>query len=256
MQTASEFQNKTAIVTGGGRGIGLCIAQAFLRGGANVIIAEHDASLRSKAETFLDAGRKMLFSMTDVSSETSVKEMADQSIRQYGRIDFLINNAAIGMSKAFDALTYEDWKRVIDTNLSSVFLCSKYCKPQLEQHRGAIVNIASTRALMSEPNTLIAYSASKGGVVAMTHALANSLGPAICVNCISPGWIVTDAYQHGRVETKLSDADRAQHPAGRVGKPEDIAGMVLYLCSSKAGFITGQNLVIDGGMTKKMVYVE
>lgn len=250
------FQNKTAIVTGGGRGIGLCITRTFLQAGANVVIAEKEVSLRKKAEAFLDAGEKLLFTVTDVASETSVQGMVDDGLERFERIDFLVNNAAVGVNKTFETLTFEDWKRVIDTNLSSVFLCSKYCKPHLEQNNGAIVNIASTRALMSEPNTLIAYSASKGGVVAMTHALANSLGPAIRVNCISPGWIVTDDYQHGKAETKLSEQDHAQHPAGRVGRPEDIADMVLYLCSEESGFITGQNFVIDGGMTKKMIYFE
>lgn len=250
------FQNKTAIVTGGGRGIGLCITRTFLQAGANVVIAEKEVPLQSKAEAFLDAGDKLLFSVTDVTSESSVQTMVNHAVQRFGRVDFLVNNAAIGENKTFDTLTFNDWKRLIDTNLSSVFLCAKCCKPYLKQNNGAIVNIASTRALMSEPNTLIAYSASKGGVVAMTHALANSLGPAIRVNCISPGWIVTDDYQHGNAETKLSRQDHAQHPAGRVGCPEDIAEMVLYLCSDKAGFITGQNFVIDGGMTKKMIYFE
>lgn len=252
----ADLQNRTAIVTGGGRGIGLCIAQQFLRAGANVMIADHDGSLQTKAEAFLNAGDKLLFSVTDVASEASVQEMADDAVKRFGRIDFLVNNAATACNQPIESLTYEQWQTVIGVNLSGAFLCAKYCKPQLEQNKGAIVNIASTRALMSEPNTLIAYSASKGGLVALTHALANSLGPAIRVNCISPGWIVTDGYQHGRAETKLSNEDHAQHPAGRVGNPEDIAEMVLYLCSDKAGFITGQNFVIDGGMTKKMIYGE
>lgn len=252
----SEFHNKTAIVTGGGQGIGLCIAQSFLRAGANVVIAERNAALQTKAEAFLDAGDNLLFCVTDAASEVSVQEMVADAVERFGRIDFLVNNASIGMHKSFDALSYEDWKHVIDTNLSSVFLCSKFCRTHLEKSNGAIVNIASTRAMMSEPNTLVAYSASKGGLVALTHSLANSLGPASRVNCVSPGWIVTDAYQHERTESKLSDEDHAQHPAGRVGKPEDIAEMVLFLCSDKASFITGQNFIIDGGITKKMIYKE
>jgi NAD(P)-dependent dehydrogenase (short-subunit alcohol dehydrogenase family) len=250
------YLKKVAIVTGGGQGIGLCIAQQFLRAGANVVIAEQNAALQNKAEAFLDAGEKLIFAETDVSSEESVETMVETAIEHFGRIDFLVNNAATACNQPIDSLTYEQWQTVIGVNLSGAFLCAKYCKRQLEQNNGAIINIASTRALMSEPNTLIAYSASKGGVVALTHALANSLGPAVRVNCISPGWIVTDAYQHGRVETTLSHQDHTQHPAGRVGKPEDIAEMVLYLCSDKAGFITGQNFVIDGGMTKKMIYWE
>lgn len=251
----SDFSNKTAIITGGGQGIGLCIAQTFLRAGANVVIAEKRPALKTLAQRFLNAGENLLFIRTEVSDETSIRTMVRKTIQKFGRIDFFVHNAATSANQPMDALTYRRWQNVLHTNLSGAFLCAKYCKAQLERHRGAIVNIASTRALMSEPNTE-AYSAGKGGLVALTHALAVSLAPKVRVNCISPGWIVTDAYQHGRQHTKLTKADHAQHPAGRVGKPEDIAEMALYLCSDKAGFITGQNFVIDGGMTVKMIYVE
>lgn len=253
MNDMAGFKEKTAIVTGAGQGIGLCIAQAFLRAGANVVIAEHNASLQSQAEAFLDAGRRLLFSVTDVSSEMSVKSMVEAAVQRFGRIDYLINNAATACNEPIEKLTYDQWQMVLGVNLSGAFLCAKYCKAQLEVNRGAIVNIASTRALMSEANTE-AYSAAKAGLVGLTHALAESLGPVVRVNCVSPGWIVTDAYQHGRINTKLTEQDHHQHPAGRVGRPEDIAEMALYLCSEKAGFITGQNFVIDGGMTKKMIY--
>ena len=261
MDQETNHSNHVAIVTGGGQGIGLCIAQSFLQAGMNVVVAEHNASLQSKAEAFLDAGEKLLFTQKDVSSETSVQAMVEQTVKRFGRIDFLINNAATASNlpmyaMPIDALTFKQWQTVLGVNLSGPFLCAKYCKPYIEKNKGAVVNIASTRASMSESNTLIAYSASKGGLVSLTHALANSLGPTIRVNCISPGWVVTDAYQHGRTKTELSQADHTQHPAGRVGRPEDIAEMVLYLCSEKAGFITGQNFVIDGGMTKKMIYAE
>ena len=253
MKTPTVFKDTIAIVTGGGQGIGLCIAQTFLRAGTTVVIAEHNAALQTKAEAFLNVGDKLLFSVTDVSSETSVQSMVEDSIKHFGRIDFLIHNAAIAFSQPIDTLTYQQWQTVLGVNLSGAFLCAKYCRKQLEKNRGAIVNIASTRALMSEANTE-AYSATKAGLVGLTHSLAISLAPTIRVNCISPGWIVTDAYQHGRADTKLSDDDHTQHPAGRIGKPEDIAEMALYLCSEKSGFITGQNFIIDGGMTKKMIY--
>jgi NAD(P)-dependent dehydrogenase (short-subunit alcohol dehydrogenase family) len=145
---------------------------------------------------------------------------------------------------------------VIAVNLTGMFLLVKYTLPCFRNGKGAIVNIASTRASMSEADTE-AYSASKGGVVALTHALALSLGPKIRVNCISPGWIETlSGKKKSRREfPKFSAADHGQHPAGRVGTTEDVAEMALFLLSDKAGFITGQNFVVDGGMTKKMIYV-
>jgi len=145
---------------------------------------------------------------------------------------------------------------VLAVNLTAVFLTAKYAVPHLRARTGSIVNIASTRALMSEPDGE-AYAATKGGLVAMTHALAISLGPAVRVNCISPGWIETSDWQATarRRPPEHSEADRAQHPVGRVGVPDDIAALVLFLASPDAGFITGQNIVADGGMTKKMIYV-
>jgi NAD(P)-dependent dehydrogenase (short-subunit alcohol dehydrogenase family) len=146
---------------------------------------------------------------------------------------------------------------MIRANLTGSFLMAKHAVPHLRAGRGAIVNIASTRALQSEPDTE-AYSASKGGLVALTHALAVSLGPDIRVNCVSPGWIDTSGWKKRsrRGQEALRPEDHAQHPAGRVGTPEDVAAMVLYLVSDAAGFVTGQNFVVDGGMTRKMIYEE
>jgi NAD(P)-dependent dehydrogenase (short-subunit alcohol dehydrogenase family) len=153
-------------------------------------------------------------------------------------------------------LSLEEWNRVIGTNLTGSFLTAKFAAPHLKQSKGSIINISSTRALQSEANTE-AYSASKGGVLALTHSLAVSLGPEIKVNSISPGWIdVSGVKKKSKSkQIELTEADHLQHPAGRVGKAEDIANMVLFLLNPANDFITGQNFVIDGGMTKKMIYV-
>lgn len=252
-----SFAGKVTIVTGGGGGIGLATAEAFLAAGASVVLAEMDEQAGRWAIDRLGAPDRTLFVQTDVAEEPAVAAMVGQTIARFGRIDCLVNNAGISRNRPLAQLSLADWQRVLGTNLTGAMLCAKYAAEHLKASRGAIVNIASTRALMSEANTE-AYSASKGGLVALTHALAVSLGPAVRINCISPGWIVTHGYHHPpeKPRAELSEADHAQHPAGRAGEPPDVANMVLYLCSDAAGFITGQNFVVDGGMTKKMVYVE
>jgi NAD(P)-dependent dehydrogenase (short-subunit alcohol dehydrogenase family) len=249
------YKHKTAVVTGGGQGIGLCIAKTFLEAGANVVLAEADEQRGSKALRFLDK-TNAAFIQTDVADEESVRALVRKTLDRFGRADFLVHNAAIAKNASVEELRFEDWKRVIDVDLSGAFLCAKHFCKWLKQSGGAIVHIASTRAQMSEPNTE-AYTAAKCGLVALTHALSISLGPSVRVNCISPGWIDTAGFLHGSPPPwQIRPLDHACHPAGRVGRPEDIATMVLYLCGPQASFITGQNFVIDGGMTKKMSYPE
>ena len=248
----NEFKGQAVVVTGAGRGIGLCIAARFLAAGANVVIAEADGGLKELALAVLKGEERVEFVASDVGDEAAVKGVMELAVERFGGVDAVVHNAAISDNRPVEELSFAAWRRVIDTNLSGGFLCAKYAAQHLRKSSGAIVLIASTRAMMSEPNTE-AYSASKAGLVGLTHALAVSLSP-VRVNCISPGWIVTDEWQHGRQTTTLSEQDNSQHPAGRVGRAEDIAEMALYLCSDKAGFITGQNFVIDGGMTKKMFY--
>jgi NAD(P)-dependent dehydrogenase (short-subunit alcohol dehydrogenase family) len=191
----------------------------------------------------------------DISDEAAVRAVVKETISCFRRLDVLINNAGIMIRKPLAKLSLADWNRVLGINLTGAFLCAKYSAPYLAKSKGSIVNIASTRALMSEPDTL-PYSSSKGGLVALTHSLACSLGPEVRVNCISPGWIDVTGWKKKRVRqaAKLSAMDHNQHPAGRVGKPEDIAAMAAYLISPEAGFITGANFVVDGGMTRKMMY--
>jgi NAD(P)-dependent dehydrogenase (short-subunit alcohol dehydrogenase family) len=235
---------KVVIVTGGAQGIGRATALYLRQKNYQVIIADVEVFDHSELH----------FVKADASSETDVQRLVQETIKKYGRIDALVNNVGIGINKPISQLTLEEWNQVLAVNLTSIFLCTKYAESYLRQAKGGIVNIASTRALMSEANTE-AYSASKGGVVALTHALAVSLGPDVRVNCISPGWIETGEWQNQAREVKHTDADKRQHLVGRVGEPNDIAAMVYYLLSEESGFISGQNFVIDGGMTKKMIYV-
>jgi NAD(P)-dependent dehydrogenase (short-subunit alcohol dehydrogenase family) len=251
------FENKVAVVTGAGQGIGLCIAEHFAKAGAAAVIAEKDSGTGRKAQKRLEGQGRVRFIQTDVAKEESVRKMVSKAVKFFERIDFLVNNAAYSPGRPSTAFSVEKCRAAIDTNLTGTFLCVKYCTAHLRKSKGCIVNVASTRALMSEPDTE-AYTASKAGIVGLTHSLAVSLGPAIRVNCISPGWIDTRDYLHDGKKglPRLTKQDHEQHPAGRVGKPSDVAEMVLYLCSDRSGFITGQNFVVDGGMTRKMIYGE
>ena len=245
-----------AIVTGGGQGIGRATVKRLLEDGWAVVIAELDPEAGVEtADEYRGLG-PVAFHETDVADEASVAAMVEAAVARFGRLDALINNAGISRNKPLEELTLDDWNAVISTNLTGPWLCAQQAAPRLRAAGGTIVNIASTRALMSEPDTE-AYSASKGGLVALSHALALSLGPEVRVNCISPGWIDVTPWQKRSVRrpAALEAHDHAQHPVGRVGTPEDLAAAVAYLLSSEAGFMTGANLVLDGGMTRKMIYL-
>jgi len=246
------------LITGAGQGIGRAIACAFAEAGRDIVLVDIDEKMLRETTVFVErAGAHCLAIHADVSKEEQVKDSIDRAVSRFGRLDTLCNNAGIGISSPVESLSVEAWDRVINVNLRGTFLYSKHAIPYLENQKGSIINIASTRALMSESGTE-AYSASKGGIIALTHALAVSLGPrGIRVNAISPGWIETAEWrkQAERRPAVHSDADRLQHPVGRVGHPLDIAKASLFLASSDSGFMTGQNLVIDGGMTVKMIYV-
>lgn len=247
---------KVAVVTGGGQGIGKATAKTLLENGWAVVIAEIDkAAGRETEQEYRDIGT-ILFVHTDVADEESVKGMIRDAGMQFARIDLLVNNAAISANKPVTSLSVKAWDRTMGVNLKGAFICAKYAASHLKKTKGSIINIASTRAFMSEPDTE-AYAASKGGIVALTHSLAVSLGPDVRVNCISPGWIDVSGWKkkHAGKKSKLSAADHSQHLCGRVGKPEDIASLILYLASPASGFITGANFIVDGGMTRKMIYV-
>ena len=252
-----DFLGKVALVTGGAQGIGQGVVRYFLERGASVCMVDADGEALEETQAAFEALGPLLSVQADVSLEADVKRALGATLERFGRLDFLVSNAGISEFTPFDELTLEGWRRVLDTNLTATFLFAKYAAPALREARGSMVNIASTRALMSEPGSE-AYAASKGGIVALTHALAISLGPLVRVNCVSPGWIETRDRQkvNARKEVKHSPQDLEQHPVGRVGTPEDVAALVAFLCSSDSGFITGQNYVLDGGMTRKMIYTE
>lgn len=245
--TITMNQSQVVIVTGASKGIGRGVAEAYNAKGFQVVLADMD---RENGEIVSKQLVGSLFIQTDVRKEQDVKKLMEQTIGEFGRIDILINNAGKSDFKPFFELSIEEWDDVINTNLRSVFLCSREAALQMSKQEsgGSIVNIASTRATMSEPHSE-AYAATKGGIVAITHALAASLAEhRVTVNAISPGWIETGDY------SELRDIDHAQHLSGRVGKPSDIAKACLYLTDPQNDFVTGINLVIDGGMTRKMIY--
>jgi NAD(P)-dependent dehydrogenase (short-subunit alcohol dehydrogenase family) len=250
------FNQEVAIVTGGAQGIGKAIAKHLLTLNARVIIVDKDIEAGKETESEFQQNGDIVFVQTDVTQATEVEHVINVTLQKFNRIDFLVNNAGFIIVKPITKLTLAEWQQVLATNLTAAFLFAKYAAPYLQKSKGAIVNIASTRAMMSEPNTE-SYAAAKGGLVALTHALATSLGPDVRANCICPGWIDVSEWKKSSVRhpATLSEADHEQHLVGRVGKPEDIASMVAYLLSPQAAFITGSNFVIDGGMTRKMIYV-
>src|SRR2546421_239248 len=244
---------KVALVTGGAQGIGKGIASLLAARGYRVLAADSDR----------EAGRELdlpdvFFVHCDVSREASARACVRQAISRFGRLDALVNNAGLASPNTgpLEKFALGEWNRRIAVNLTGVFLMAKHAAAHLRKTRGAVVNIASTRALQSERDTE-AYAASKGGVVALTHAMAMSLGPQVRVNCVSPGWIDVSSWKKRKLRKplKLRRADHAQHPVGRVGTPEDVAEVVAFLLSDAAGFATGQNYVLDGGMVRKMIYV-
>ena len=225
----SDFKDRVAVITGGARGIGLCIREEFEKRGAKTEVidireGDHYAGDLSKKEVLEDFVRYV--------------------IEKHGHIDFLINNA-LPLMKGIDECSYEKFQYALAVGVNAPFYLSKLFLPYFRKG-AAIVNISSSRDRQSQPQTE-SYTAAKGGIAALTHALAVSLGPKIRVNSVSPGWIDT-AY------TVYEGPDALQQPAGRVGNPKDIANAVLFLCSEESSFITGENICVDGGMTKLMIY--
>ncbi len=223
------FKNKIAVITGGANGIGKCIAEEFIKNGAEVCIID-----KTEGEHYVG----------DIADKVVLEDFAAYVIKKCGRVDYLINNA-LPLMKGIDECSYEEFTYAMSVGVTAPFYLTKLFRPYFS-HGGSIINISSSRDRMSQPQTE-SYTAAKGGIAALTHALAVSLSGKVRVNSISPGWIDTNY-------TVYTGSDAVQQPAGRVGNPLDIANMVLFLCSDKAGFITGENICIDGGMTKLMIF--
>ncbi|ONG59036.1 oxidoreductase [Pseudoroseomonas deserti] len=232
-----QAEQKVALVTGAAHGIGAGIAARLKRDGWQVVTADLKPG---------EAGSRHV--IADMGDEAAVNALVAGIEATEGRLDALVCNAGIMIRKPIAELSLAEWRRVLDINLTSAFLLAKAAERMLAAAKGSIVTIASSRAHQSEPDTE-SYSASKGGLLALTHALAVSLGPAIRVNCVSPGWIDVQGEA-------LRPEDHAQHPAGRVGKVDDISSLVAFLTSPEAGFVTGAEFLSDGGMTRKMIYAD
>ena len=224
-----DFKDKVAVITGGAQGIGRCIAEEFRKAGAAVCVID-----KQQGDYFVG----------DLADKETLEQFAKEVIDKHGHVDYLINNA-LPLMKGITECSYEEFQYALSVGVTAPFYLAKLFAPHFSEG-AAIVNISSSRDRMSQPQTE-SYTAAKGGIAALTHALAVSLAGKVRVNSISPGWIDT-AY------TVYEGPDAVQQPAGRVGNPMDIANMVLFLCSDKAGFITGENICIDGGMTRQMIY--
>ncbi|WP_238881687.1 SDR family oxidoreductase [Clostridium sp. YIM B02551] len=248
-----EFKNKVCVITGGANGIGFCLVNEFIKKGAKVAFIDIDKIAGEKL--FLNIkkdGGDGLFFCGDIAEENTLKEFSREVIRTYGKVDYLINNACLSRKGILSDCSFDDFNYVLRVGVTAPYMLSKLFLEYFNQG-GAIVNISSTRATMSQEDTE-SYSATKGGISALTHALAMSLSGKVRVNSVSPGWIDVSANYNNDYESKHSIGDKEQHPVKRVGKPIDIAKAVMFLCSEDNDFITGENITVDGGMTKLMIY--
>lgn len=237
-----KYENYGIVVTGGGHGIGKAIIEGFVQEGAIVCFIDINESYGKSLES-----ESIFFFHGDVSKEDDLNQFVSFCKEKLDTIDILINNACISHQGILSQCSYQEFQKTLAIGITAPYYLSLQFQGELKKQKGAIINIASSRAFQSEPDTE-SYTSAKGGIVALTHALAVSLSGYIRVNCIAPGWIDVNNIQ------EFSKEDQSAIPVGRVGKPKDIAKMVAFLCSEDASFITGETFVVDGGMSKRMIY--
>ncbi|HEY9062944.1 MAG TPA: SDR family oxidoreductase [Pseudobacteroides sp.] len=248
-----KFKDRVCVVTGGANGIGLCISKEFAKSGAKLAVIDKDKAAGEKVLAELRSnGAECLFFPGDIAEKGVLVSFVEEVIKTFNKVDYLINNACMSNNGILSGCDYDDFNYVLKVGVTAPYMLSKlFCEHFTKD--AAIVNISSTRALMSQADTE-SYTAAKGGISALTHALAVSLAGKVRVNSVSPGWIDVAANFDENFDKKHSEKDKNQHPVKRIGKPLDIARTVMFLCETDSGFITGQNIIVDGGMTKLMVY--
>ena len=234
---------RVILISGGARGIGAAIAAHLAKSNHKIIAADRNIGVANAPPS-----KSVRLVKCDVSNERQIRDLAESIRACEGQLDGLVCNAGFMIRKPITELSLREWRSVLDSHLTSIFLLVRATQDLLRASRGSVVTIASTRAHMSEPHTE-SYAAAKGGILALTHALAISLSPDVRVNCISPGWINTGS-------ATLREVDHVQHPAGRVGEVRDVAALATFLLGSDSNFCTGAEFIVDGGMTRKMIYAD
>lgn len=250
-----NFKDKIAVITGGALGIGKCLAQEFSAAGAKVAFIDVNRSAGEETAALIRKnGGEVLFFHGDIGAELILKEFVQKVIERFGHIDYLINNAIISKKGILSGCSFDEFNEVLRVGVTAPYELTKLFLPHFRDH-SAVVNLSSTRAFQSQKDTE-SYTAAKGGITALTHALAVSLAGKVRVNSVAPGWIDTGSTYDPNYMPNYSGADKSQHPSMRVGNPHDIVRTIFFLCDEKNAFINGQNITVDGGMSKLMIYTE
>lgn len=247
------FQDKICVVTGGALGIGRCLTREFAKAGAKIaFIDKNEVTGKENLGYLEEQGASVIYMTGDIAEEETLNHFTEFVVKEFGTIDILINNGAYSMGGIHTPCSFEDFNKVLRTGVTAPYMLTQLFLPYFNEG-ASIVNISSTRAFMSQANTE-SYTATKGAISALTHALAISLAGKVRVNSIAPGWIDNGKYHDPNYVPDYTEADVKQHPSNRIGEPEDIARAAMFLCDERNSFINGENLTIDGGMSKRMIY--